>query len=144
MKPGRLLEERLLCLILALQTALVCVGVLSRYAFGWSLSFTEELTRYLLVWLACLGFSACWARGEMIGFEWPGRRSQRLTVWIARIRRGAVSLFFLLLLFSSWKMMALQWRYHQTTSVMGWPILWVSLALPTACVLTGYRMWGRK
>ncbi len=140
MKPGqRLFEEWMLAAILTVQVVLVCAGVLSRYFFNWSLSFTEELTRYLLIWLACLGLPACWARGEMIGFQWPGRRSARTARILAWLRSGAGGVFFLMLLYSSLQMIRLQWQYDQRTSVMGWPVVWVSLALPAASLLFFHR-----
>ncbi|MFB3787324.1 MAG: TRAP transporter small permease [bacterium] len=140
MKSGqRLLEEWLLSVILTAQVALVCAGVLSRYFFSWSLSFTEELTRYLLIWLACLGLPACWARGEMIGFQWPGRRSPRTERALSWLRFGAGWIFFAMLFYSAAQMIRLQWQYDQRTSVMGWPVVWVSLALPAASILFGIR-----
>ena len=131
----RLIEERILAVILVIQVTLVCAGILSRYFFNWSLSFTEELTRYLLIWLACLGLPACWARGEMIRFQWPGRRPGRTAQILIGIRFGAGLIFFAMLFYSSLLMIRLQWQYNQRTSVMGWPIYWVSLALPAASIL---------
>lgn len=138
--PKLLFEEWLTAIILALLIVLVCAGVLSRYLFTWSLSFTEELTRYLLIWLSCLGFSAGVARGETIQFQWPARISNRfkaLRRWVG-ILTGA--LFSLILLGSSIQNIHLQWRYDQMTSVMGWPIVWVSAALPVAAVFYFFRL----
>ncbi len=133
-------EERLLVCIILIQVFFVCLGVLSRYAFGWSLSFTEELTRYLIVWLACLGFPACVARKEMIRFQWPWKKSSKFYLLTRYVSGAASVVFFIVLLVSSLKMILLQWRFEQKTSVMGWPILWVSIALPLCCVLYIYRM----
>ena len=145
MKTKRLLEENFLVWIVLTQVALVCAGVLSRYVFEWSISYTEELTRYLLVWLACLGMPVCWARREMIGFQWPGYKPKVLAR-ITRVVPVIVSvLFFAILLVSSIKMIHLQWRYGNRTSVMGWPIYWVSLALPAGCIGLFLRLlWFRN
>ena len=133
------IEEKLLLAILVVQTLLICAGVLSRYAFAWSIAFTEEFTRYLLIWLACVGTPVCLARGEQIRFQWPARFQHR----IPRLRRGvgalAVLFFTALLLYSSLQMIRLQVEYKQTTSVMGWTIVWVSAALPIFCGLYFYR-----
>jgi TRAP-type C4-dicarboxylate transport system permease small subunit len=133
--PKPLFEEWLMAAILVILVVLVCAGVLSRYVFNWSFSFTEELTRYLLIWLACLGFSAGVARGETIQFQWPNKNSARLKTLLRWIGILTGSLFSLILLGSSIQNICLQWRYHQPTSVMGWPIVWVSVALPVAAIL---------
>lgn len=134
-------EEYALIAVLAAQLALVCLGVASRYALSWQVSFTEEITRYLLVWLACLGTPACLARGEMIHFQWTGRMAEK---W-PRLRKRAVWLvsaaFFLVAGWASLQMTAMQWRYGQTTSVMGWPIVWAGAALPAVCGLYLFRLW---
>ena len=135
----RLVEERILAGILVIQVTLVGADILSRYFFNWSLSFTEELTRYLLIWLACLGLPACWARGEMIRFQWPGRQPGRTARILAGIRCGAGLIFFAMLFYSSLLMIRLQWQYNQRTSVMGWPVYWVSFALPVSSILFLFR-----
>jgi len=139
-KPKLLFEERFLIVILIIQALLVCAGVLSRFVFNWSLSFTEEITRYSLIWLACLGLSAGCARDEMIGFKWPGRKSRLKAIIFLWIGRVAAGLFVLALLGSSIQMIKLQWDYNQLTSVMGWPIVWVSVALPVTAVLVLLRL----
>jgi TRAP-type C4-dicarboxylate transport system permease small subunit len=48
--------NELLCIIaLTIMVILVFSQVLGRYVFGWSVSWGEELTRFLLVWISFLG-----------------------------------------------------------------------------------------
>ena len=53
------LEEFLLVLFLILMTLIMGVQILSRYILGTSLSWSEELTRYLFVWSGFLSVSYC-------------------------------------------------------------------------------------
>jgi TRAP-type C4-dicarboxylate transport system permease small subunit len=48
---------------------IVVVAVIGRYAFGKSLTWTEEVPRYLLIWISFLGAAACVARREHVGFD---------------------------------------------------------------------------
>lgn len=51
------LEEFILLPILVFQLGLIFVQVVLRYGFSYSLSWSEELARYLFVWLMWLGVS---------------------------------------------------------------------------------------
>lgn len=47
----------------------VWLGVLVRYVVPWPLTFTEELARYLMIWVALLAVSCCIPRREHIGVQ---------------------------------------------------------------------------
>lgn len=53
------LEEALMVLLLLAMTLIMGVQVFSRYALGMSLSWSEELTRYLFIWGGFLSVSFC-------------------------------------------------------------------------------------
>lgn len=53
------LEEFLLVILLIGMTLIMGIQVLCRYAFGMSLSWSEELTRYLFIWCGFLSVSYC-------------------------------------------------------------------------------------
>lgn len=53
------LEEFLLILFLIGITCIMGVQILCRYLFGMSLSWSEELTRYLFIWCGFLSVSYC-------------------------------------------------------------------------------------
>ena len=53
------LEETLMVITLILMTVIMGIQVFSRYALGASLSWSEELTRYLFVWEGFLSVSYC-------------------------------------------------------------------------------------
>ena len=53
------LEEFLLVVFLIAMTLIMGIQVLSRYVLGQSLSWSEEITRYLFIWSGFLSVSYC-------------------------------------------------------------------------------------
>jgi TRAP-type C4-dicarboxylate transport system permease small subunit len=61
---------RIVCIALAsLLFLIVVLAVLARYVFGQAVSWSEEVPRYLLIWISFLGAAACVARHEHVGFD---------------------------------------------------------------------------
>ena len=61
---------RAVCILQATALFIIIVlAVIGRYVFGESLTWTEEVPRYLLIWISFLGAAACVARREHVGFD---------------------------------------------------------------------------
>ena len=54
------LEETLLVAALAAMAVIMGIQVFSRYVLGASLSWSEELTRYIFIWAGFLSVSSLW------------------------------------------------------------------------------------
>lgn len=52
-------EETFLCILLIIMSLVMFVQVIARFVFSNSLSWSEELTRYLFVWSTFVGISYC-------------------------------------------------------------------------------------
>ncbi len=63
------LTDRVAAGLLMLLVLDVWLGVLVRYVVPWPLTFTEELARYLMIWVALLAISCCIPRREHIGVQ---------------------------------------------------------------------------
>ena len=53
------LEETILLILLVLMTCIMGIQIVSRYVFQNSLTWSEELVRYMFVWSAFLGVPFC-------------------------------------------------------------------------------------
>ena len=61
---------RLVCITFATGIfVIVIVAVIARYVLGQAVSWTEEVPRYLLIWVSFLGAAACVLRREHVGFD---------------------------------------------------------------------------
>jgi TRAP-type C4-dicarboxylate transport system permease small subunit len=82
--------------LMAALTGIVWLQVFQRYIMNASLSWSEELSRYLLVWISFLGASVAGRRGENLSIELVrdrlGPRTRRTVVAVAE---GFVLIFWL-------------------------------------------------
>lgn len=53
------IEEAILCILLIAMTVIMGIQVFSRYVLSNSLSWSEEITRYMFIWSAFLSISYC-------------------------------------------------------------------------------------
>lgn len=61
---------RLVCIVLAtVLFVIVVAAIVFRYGFGQAVSWTEEVPRYLLIWISFLAAASCVLRREHVGFD---------------------------------------------------------------------------
>ena len=81
--------------MVAIMTIIIIVQVFLRYIFLYSLSWSEEVARYLMIWVSFLGASLALKYGFHIGIEFVTTRiPDKKRVWVNRVARLAI-LFFL-------------------------------------------------
>jgi TRAP-type C4-dicarboxylate transport system permease small subunit len=131
--------EAALILILSAMTLAVLWQVASRYLLGRPSSVTEELARYLLIWLGLLGAAYAFGRRAHVALpgvlRWLERRSAsrvpgRLARWVPIL---AVALFsFAVPVVGGSRLVALVLDLEQTSAALAAPLGWVYAALPLA------------
>lgn len=123
------------CSVMVLtMTLVVATQVICRYLLGASLTWSEEASRYLLIWITFLGGSAAFKRGMHTGFDAvvrglaPGaRRAARLVTLLAIVA-------FLVIVALKGIQLAL-FNMAQRSPAMRLPMGTVYLAIPTGCLL---------
>ena len=131
-------EEWLLGGTLAFMALMTFAQVVSRYCLHRSISFAEELVRYLLIWVTMLGIAVAAKRRSHIGVRF-------VTMLFPRLRRALIPLtglcmcvfFGILLVYGS----AMVWSEHrvQTTEALNWPMWWAGLSIPVGGALAMFR-----
>jgi TRAP-type C4-dicarboxylate transport system permease small subunit len=122
------------CLMVLTMTLVVATQVICRYLLEASLTWSEEASRYLLVWITFLGGSIAFKRGMHTGFDAvvrglsPGaRRAAALATLLAIVA-------FLVVVGLKGMQLAL-FNMNQRSPALKLPMGTVYLAIPIGCLL---------
>ncbi|MBQ7586216.1 MAG: TRAP transporter small permease [Desulfovibrionaceae bacterium] len=115
---------------------LVFGQVITRYCFGWTPSFGEELARYLFVWIVFLSLPLVAKTGGHMCIETITSRVQGLTLKILKILADLFSLAFLSIMVWYGCQMVERTSF-QTSPAMMIPMSWVYVVIPFGCAV----MW---
>jgi len=117
---------------MALLVVDVVWGVFTRYALGQQAKWSEELARFLLVWVALLGGAVAFRTKAHLGVDYFANQlhpdARKLTAVVAHL----VVLFFAaaVLLLGGASVVREALALEQTTPALGWKMGYVYLALP--------------
>ena len=121
----------------------VAVEVILRYGFGSSLIFTEELTRYTMVWVAFLGGVVALRDGAHVATGGLGDRFGPAIGRAASLLADALAVLFLVVL--AWAgIRTLPNQMDQYTTTLNVSIFWFYLAIPVGSVLMALVIVGRR
>ena len=123
--------EAILCMILmAVMTVIIFIQVIMRYIVGDALSWSEELSRYLFIWLIYLGIPLAAKHMKHIRIEAP------LALFPKRARKYVVILgdllflaFSVIIAVTSYSLVLKQYASGQTSPAMGIP-MWIVYLVP--------------
>jgi len=102
-------------------------------------SYTEELARFLLVWVGLLGAAYALGRGMHLAIDLLPRPDGPLTRLTDTVSTVAVALFALAVMgVGGWNLVRLTLLLEQTSAALRLPLAWVYLVLPTSGVLIGF------
>ena len=120
--------------VVALLTAMV-LNVLwqitSRYLLGRPSPFTEEIARFLLIWLGLLGGAYASSFGDHIALD----LLPLTQVWRNRVQRLAMATLGLLLVTGGAWLVRFTAELEQRSAALNLPLAWVYLAAPLAGLL---------
>lgn len=130
------LKNALIILMVALVAA-VSWQVVSRYVFSSPSSWTEEVARFLMIWIGLLGAAYAFRTRVHLGLD---LLPKKLTGGSAKVLKlftlGVVVLFSLtVLIVGGGKLVILTWELKQYSAVLGLPIAFVYSVIPAAGLL---------
>lgn len=126
--------ETVATLLLITVTILNLTQVVGRYAFSIGFSWTEELMRYLMIWLMMLGSVAAIYRVEHMGVETlEAMVAPRYGALVRSALYSVGAIFCLVVLIYGWPL-ALR-NAGQVAPASGIPMIYPYMALPVGAVL---------
>lgn len=121
---------------------LTFVNVVSRFVFNISLSFTEELTTNLFVFIIFIGASILAKEGGHLSFNLLSEYIPKRLRLIQLILIGVlITIFFILLTWYGIQTMVQQYQYGHTTPAMKLPSWLFGMAIPLGSILCIVRFW---
>lgn len=138
------LEEVLLAAALAAMAVIMGVQVFCRYVLGASLSWSEELTRYIFIWAGFLSVSYCTKKCISIKIEQFVALFPRRGKAVFKVVNYTFELIlFVYLLPFAWKYLMSAVENGQTSPAMGIPMYLVQAAPPVGFALSAIRVLQR-
>lgn len=132
-------EAAALILIVSVMTLVVFLQVVFRYVLGRPLDWSEEMARYLFVWLSVLGAALAVQKGGHFGLDFfrrllpgPGRRFIRILVDFL------MAVVVLIILFQG--ITLVQMTRLQESPAMSISMAWAYAALPTGAGLMALHL----
>jgi TRAP-type C4-dicarboxylate transport system permease small subunit len=123
-----------MAVLLAAMALLVGVQVAGRFLFGYSIPWSDELARFLLVWIAFLGVSAAARRGAHPGIDTLVRGLPPSGARLARRLALLLSLLFMALV-ATYGGELVRRTWPQRSPSLGLRMSWPYLAVPASAVL---------
>lgn len=134
------LEESILVFLLVIMTCIMGVQIVSRYLFQNSLTWSEELVRYMFVWSAFLGVPFCIKHGLSIKVDQFRNMFpvaiQKVLIFLDKI---IILALFGYLLYYSGNVVLESFMKGQTSPAMQIPMWIVQLAFPVSAFLSVWR-----
>lgn len=133
------LNEALVVVLMMTMTSLVLLNVVTRYGFSFSVTWAEELSRFLMIWVTYLGAGLALRAGNHVAFEYLQSLLPRPARMVVRsIIALGILLFLALLAYYGWEFSQLTMR--QRSAVLGWPRGYVGLAIPIGALVFGMHL----
>jgi len=134
-----LLQYSLILLMVAMVFS-VSWQVVSRYVFSAPSSWTEEVARFLLIWIGVLGAAYAFRTGVHLGLDilpkkLTGRSATMLKLFTVLV---VIAFSVAVLITGGGSLVALTWELKQYSAVLGLPIAFVYSVIPVAGLLICY------
>ncbi|MDL2291359.1 TRAP transporter small permease [Desulfovibrio sp. OttesenSCG-928-F20] len=120
--------------LIGLMMVWVFVQVITRYMFGFTPSFGEELARYMFVWIVFLCLPVVAKKGGHMAIEMLTARLRGIPLKVCRIIADSFTIAFLLLMVYEGALMVNRASF-QTSPALEISMSWVYIVIPVGCFI---------
>lgn len=119
-------------LFITVTVALVAMffNVVLRYGFNYSLAWSEELVREVIIYTTLIGCSAAVKNRSLIKIDASVQIFPRLKVPLTYFSHLVTLIFSVMVLYYGWELALLQATTHQKTIILQIPLIYVFSMLP--------------
>jgi len=132
-------EDWTLFVAVMIALAALFINVVLRYGFNYTLAWSEELVREVIIYTTLIGCSAAIKQRKMIKIDASVQLLPKLKVPLNFFSNLVTLIFAYMMIHYGWLMMALQIRTHQKTIIMQIPLAYLYGVLPLMGVLMFIR-----
>lgn len=137
-----LLEERVLIISLAFNTLLVFFQIIMRTVFNTSLTWSEELSRYIFIWQIWIGTSVAYSNKAHIQVDLiysiiKGEKGQEIIKILVDILWLAFNIFLVVAGFKLCKSMQMR---NALSSGMRVPLAYIYMVLPLSNIALSFKI----
>ena len=115
------------------------VNVVLRYGFSYSLAWSEELVREVIIYTTFIGCSAAIKDRSLIKVDALVQLVPRLKTPLTYFSHAAVLIFSGMMIYYGWLMAAMQAQTNQKTIILKIPLVYLYAILPLMGVMMGIR-----
>ncbi|GAK56391.1 TRAP transporter, DctQ-like membrane protein [Candidatus Vecturithrix granuli] len=128
-------------LFISVMAALISlfINVVLRYGFSYSLAWSEELVREVIIYTTFIGCSAAIKERSLIKVDALVQLVPKLKTPLTYFSHGSVLIFSGMMIYYGWLMAAMQVQTNQKTIILKIPLVYLYAILPVMGVLMGIR-----
>lgn len=133
------IEEWTLFLTVIIALLALFANVVLRYGFNYSLAWSEELVRIVIIYTTLIGCSTAIKDQSMIKIDALVQIAPKLKTALRWLSNAATLIFSCMMVYFGWQMAELQLRTFQKTIIMQIPLVYLYSILPMMGVMMFIR-----
>jgi TRAP-type C4-dicarboxylate transport system permease small subunit len=132
-------EEWTLFLTVMASLISLFANVILRYGFNYSLAWSEELVRLVMIYMTFFGCSYSIKSGAVIKIDVLVQFMPSLKIPLKYVSNLALMVFGIMMIYYGWQMSAMQVRTFQKTIIMEIPLVYMYATMPLMGVSVIFR-----
>jgi len=130
-------------ILLLVMSVIAFVQVITRYCFFYSLVWSEEITRYCMIWMTFIGAAYAVSKQEHINIDLFSGFFKRHGIRIGLILNALMLVFLIACVFYGLGLTASTFEANQRTPAIGFPMFIVYALVVVALVLAAFHAFVR-